>query len=88
MGSVFVVIYNDGLQYGVAGDVGPTALIGEASYRMAELLGIDPDPRTGGTDDPVAYIGFTGADAVVDPIEDPQRAVSLGIEKARALLAQ
>jgi hypothetical protein len=86
MGSVFAVVYKDGVQYGVAGDVGPTSIIGEASYRMAELLGIDPDPRIGGTDEPVAYIGFTGADAIVDPVEDHDRAVSLGIEKARALI--
>ncbi len=87
MGSVFVVIYKDGVQYGVAGDVGPTSIIGEASYRMAELLGIDPDPRTGGTDEPVAYIGFTGMAAIVDPIEDHDRAISLGLELATALVA-
>ncbi|HTL31814.1 MAG TPA: glycoside hydrolase family 75 protein [Kofleriaceae bacterium] len=85
MGSLFAVIYRDSVQYGVAGDIGPVSIIGEASYRMAELSGIDPDPSTGGTDEAVAYIGFTGADAVVDPIEDHDRAVSLGIEKARAL---
>src|SRR6185503_2965501 len=38
MGSVFAVIYKDTVMYGVAGDIGPTAIIGEASYRMAELL--------------------------------------------------
>jgi hypothetical protein len=87
MGSVFAVIYKDRVEYGVAGDVGPTTIIGEASYRMAELLGIDPDPSTGGTDDEVAYIGFTGMSAIVEPIEDHDAAVSLGIEKATALLA-
>jgi len=86
MGSVFAVIYGDTVQYGVAGDIGPTSIIGEASYRMAELLTIDPDPSTGGTDEPVVYIGFTGAGAVVDPIEDADRAVSLGLEHARALV--
>lgn len=86
MGSLFAVVYKDSVMYGVAGDIGPTSIIGEASYRMAELLGIDPDPSTGGTDEPVAYIGFTGADAVVAPIEDHDRAVSLGIEKARMLV--
>lgn len=88
MGSVFAVIYEDKVQYGVAGDVGPTAIIGEASYRMAELLGIDPNPSTGGTDDEVAYIGFTGTTAIVDPIEDHDRAVLLGEGLATALLAQ
>jgi hypothetical protein len=86
MGSVFAVIYKDTVQYGVAGDVGPTAVIGEASYKMAELLGIDPDPATGGTDEEVDYIGFTGADAVAVPIEDHDRAVSIGLERARALI--
>ena len=86
MGSVFAVIYKDTVHYGVAGDIGPTAIIGEASYRMAELLGIDPDPSTGGTDEEVDYIGFTGADAIAVPIEDQDRAVSIGLEHARALL--
>ena len=36
--------------------------------------------------EPVAYIGFTGATNVVAPIEDHDRAVSLGIEQARALV--
>ncbi|HEY5944283.1 MAG TPA: glycoside hydrolase family 75 protein [Kofleriaceae bacterium] len=86
LGSVFAVIYKDQVQYGVAGDIGPTAVIGEASYRMAELLGIDPDPRIGGTDEEVAYIGFTGPDAITVPIEDHDRAVSIGLEFARALV--
>jgi Fungal chitosanase of glycosyl hydrolase group 75 len=85
MGSVFAVIHRDRIEYGIAGDVGPSAIIGEASYRMAELLGIDPDPSTGGTDEPVAYIGFTGAGAIVAPIDDHERAVSLGRELATAL---
>ena len=86
MGSVFAVIFKDTVQYGVAGDVGPTAIIGEASYRMAELLGIDPDPSIGGTDEEVDYIGFTGTDAVAVPIEDHDRAVSIGLEKASAVV--
>jgi hypothetical protein len=88
MGSVFAVVYRDTVMYGVAGDVGPTSIIGEASYKMAELLGINPDPSTGGTNEAVAYIGFTGAGAIVKPIEDPDLAVSLGLELATALLAQ
>jgi hypothetical protein len=86
LGSVFAVIYRDTLIYGVAGDIGPSGTIGEASYRMAELLGIDPDPRAGGTDEEVVYIGFTGATAVIDPIEDTELATSIGIEHVRALL--
>ena len=84
MGSVFAVVYNDEVQYAVAGDVGPVAIIGEGSYALADLLGIDPDPRTGGTDEPVLYIGFT--ESVSDPIEDHDEAVSVGLERARALV--
>lgn len=87
MGSVFAVVYRDQVQYGVAGDVGPVSIIGEASYRMAELLGIDPDPSTGGTNEPVLYIGFTGDAGKIVPIEDHDRAVSVGLELATALLA-
>jgi len=87
LGSVFAVIYNNHVEYGVFGDEGPSSIIGESSYRMAQLLGIDPDPATGGADSGVAYIGFTGASAVVPVIEDHDMAVQLGIAKARALLA-
>jgi hypothetical protein len=87
MGSVVAVIYKDKVEYGVLGDVGPTASIGEASYRMAELLGIDPDPRIGGTSDEVAYIAFIGTGAKVSPIESHDKAVELGVAHARALLS-
>ena len=84
-GTVFAVIYDNKLEYGVFGDTGPTAIIGEASYAMAKSLGIDPDPSTGGVADGVSYIAFVGA--VADPIEDHDKAVMLGIAHARALLA-
>lgn len=84
MGSVFAVVYGDRVAYGVAGDVGPAAIIGEASYGMAVALGIDPDPSSGGTDDDVLYIGFTGDDAEADPIEDHDLAAALGAQLARA----
>ena len=86
-GSVIAVIYNNQVQYGVFGDEGPTSIIGEASYAMAQSLGIDPDPSTGGADSGVAYIAFTGPAAVVPTIEDHAMAVQLGIARARALLA-
>lgn len=88
MGSVVAVIFEDQVEYGVLGDVGPREIIGEASYRMAELLGIDPDPSTGGTEAGVSYIAFTGDDAVVDVIEDHAMAVALGTQQARALLGR
>lgn len=86
MRSVVAVIYDGKVEYGVLGDVGPQAIIGEASYRMAELLGIDPDPSTGGAESGVAYIAFTGDDAKVEIIEDHDQAVTLGVERAKVLL--
>jgi hypothetical protein len=86
-GSVIAVIYQDKVEYGVFGDEGPTSIIGEASYRMAQLLGIDPDPSTGGVDSGVAYIAFTGPSAVTMVIEDHDEAVRIGTAKAQALIA-
>ncbi|HEY4178532.1 MAG TPA: glycoside hydrolase family 75 protein [Kofleriaceae bacterium] len=83
MRSVVAVVYADKVVYGVAGDVGPKDIIGEASYAMAEALGIDPDPSTGGTNEPVLYIAFTGANSKVTPIEDHDAATTLGIARAR-----
>ncbi len=47
-GSVAAVIHGDRVRYAVVGDVGPSGIIGEASYAAAEALGIHPDPRSGG----------------------------------------
>jgi hypothetical protein len=86
-GSVFAVIYHDTVVYGVFGDLGPTAIIGEASYALAAALGIDPDPSTGGVDSGVTYIAFTGTSAVASPIESPDAAIAIGVDRARALIA-
>ena len=86
LGSVVAVIYQGHVQYGVIGDTGPTTIIGEASYRMAQLLGIDPDPSTGGTDSGVSYIAFVGAAGQVNVIEDHAEAVTVGTARATALL--
>lgn len=88
MRSVIAVIYADQVVYGAAGDVGPTAYIGEASYAMAAALGIDPNPRTGGTSGPVTYIAFTGMESRVTPIEDHAAATALGIARAKLLLGR
>ena len=85
-GSVIAVIYQGKVEYGVFGDEGPKAIIGEASYAMAASLGIDPDPSTGGTDSGVTYIAFTGAGAVVAKIEDHPAAVALGEKLASTLI--
>jgi hypothetical protein len=85
-GSVIAVIYQGKIEYGVFGDEGPKAIIGEASYAMAASLGIDPDPSTGGTDSGVTYIAFTGVGAVVPKIEDHPAAVALGEKLASTLI--
>lgn len=86
MRTVVAVIYADQVVYGVAGDVGPTAYIGEASYAMAVALGIDPDPSTGGTSGPVTYVAFTGMESRVTVIEDHAEATALGIARAKILV--
>ena len=87
MRSVVAVIFDGKVEYGVLGDVGPQAIIGEASYAMAVSLGIDPDPSTGGVSGGVAYIAFTGTESKVEVIEDHDEAVTLGIDRATLLLA-
>ncbi len=80
-GSVVAVVYRDRVRYGVVGDTGPADVIGEASYAMAESLGIDPDPRGGGTPSGVTYIVFRNSR--VTPIEDHRAAVTAGERLAR-----
>lgn len=75
-GSVVAVVYNNQVEYAVVGDTGPTDIIGESSYATASALGINPDPKNGGTDGPVTYIVFPHTS--VDPIENHDAAVSLG----------
>ena len=87
LGDVVAVLYNGKVVYGVFGDEGPTDIIGEASYAMAKLLGINPDPSTGGTDCcGVTYLVFPGSGAVVNPIEDHAKATALGQSLATTLL--
>jgi hypothetical protein len=79
-GGAVAIIYNNKVEYAVVGDTGPTAIIGEASYRAAADLGIDPDPSTGGTDSGVTYIVFKNSS--VKPIENHSQAVSVGQQLA------
>ncbi|MEV7285035.1 glycoside hydrolase family 75 protein [Streptomyces sp. NPDC093252] len=83
-GTVAAVVYRNRVQYAVVGDRGPRDLIGEASYATAEALGIDPDPRHGGTASGVTYILFK--DTVATPIEDHATAVREGERRARAFV--
>jgi hypothetical protein len=51
----------------VVGDKGPRRRIGEISTALAEAFGIDPDPNTGGVDEPVLYYEiYPGVPAVVE----------------------
>jgi hypothetical protein len=85
-GAVAIVLYNGRMNFGVFGDEGPADIIGEASYAMAQSLGIDPNPATGGVDSGVTFIVFTGTGAVAMPIENHQAAVTLGQQLADQLL--
>jgi hypothetical protein len=80
-GGIVAVIFNNQVEYAVVGDTGPTDIIGEASYRTAADLGINPDPSNGGTDGPVTYILFKNSQA--SPIEDHNVAVTQGQQLAR-----
>jgi hypothetical protein len=88
MGTVAAVIYKGKMEFGIVGDIGPKAIIGEASYAMAKNLGINPNPRTGGTDSGVTYVIFTGSSAVVSRNEDHDEAVKLGRKRAAQLLSE
>jgi hypothetical protein len=79
-GAVVAVIYNNQVTYAVVGDTGPTGIIGESSYATAQSLGINPDPKNGGTDSGVTYIVFPHSK--VNPIESHGSAVSLGQQLA------
>jgi len=58
LGAVAAIVYNGKVAFAVFGDTGPKEILGEASYRVAKMLGIDPDPSTGGTGSGVTYIVF------------------------------
>jgi hypothetical protein len=84
-GDVVVVIYKGQVEYAVFGDEGPNDSIGEASYATAKALGIDDNPKTGGTASPVTYIVFKNS--VVSPIESHANAVSSGQKLAQAFVS-
>lgn len=83
-GNVAAVIYNNKVVYAVFADEGPNDIIGEASYATASALGINPDPKNGGTDSGVTYIVFKGN--VPSPVEDNNAITSKGQSAASAWL--
>jgi len=84
-GTVVAIIYQGQVLYTVVGDTGPSTIIGEASYASAAALGINPDPKNGGTDSGVTYIVFQGSQRV-SPIENHANAVTLGESLARTFV--
>jgi peptidoglycan hydrolase-like protein with peptidoglycan-binding domain len=76
-GTVAAVVYGDKVAYAVVGDQGPSTIIGEGSYKLAQLLGINPNPSTGGVSGAVVtYILFPGVKSV--PIENQTDALGKG----------
>jgi hypothetical protein len=70
----------------------PGGVIGEGSYALAEALGIDPDPTTGGADCaedgsscPVTYVLFL--EGAVDPIDSPAATQKAGAAAANELVS-
>lgn len=86
LGSVVGVIYQNKIMYGILGDLGPTGVIGEASYAMAQKLGINPSPISGGVDSGVTYVAFTGTSAIVTKKEDAAQAAQIGATRAAAIV--
>jgi hypothetical protein len=80
-GSLAALVHGDRVRYAVVGDVGPSELIGEASYAAARSLGVPSDPEGGGVASDVTYIVFKGSR--VEPIEDTAAAEKAGERLAR-----
>ncbi len=86
LGSVVGVIYQNKIMYGILGDMGPAGVIGEASYALAQKLGINPSPISGGVDSGVTYVAFTGTSAIVTKKEDAVQAAQIGASRAAAIV--
>ncbi|GAA0612379.1 hypothetical protein HPO96_22700 [Kribbella sandramycini] len=84
-GTIAAVVYQDKVAYAVVGDQGPSTIAGEGSYKLAQQLGINPNPSTGGVSGAVVtYILFPGVSAV--PIENQSQALSKGESAATAFV--
>lgn len=85
-GNVTAVIFQGKLQWAVFGDTGPANIIGEASYACAQKLGINPDPKNGGTGSGVTYITFVGNGTAPSDIENQSETKTLGEQLAQRLI--
>ncbi len=84
--TVAAVVYQDKVAYAVVDDQGPTGIIGEGSYKLAQQLGINPHPSTGGVSGAVAtFILFPGVKSV--PIENQVDALSKGQAAATSFVS-
>lgn len=62
LGDIAAVRYGDSVRFAVFADVGPHQKLGEGSMALAASLGINSNPRRGGTQRPeVEYIVFPGS---------------------------
>lgn len=67
LGCLAKVTYKGKFCLAVVGDLGPTRKLGEASRAVANALGINPSPISGGVDDPtVLYELWPGLTASID----------------------
>lgn len=89
-GQVGAIIYKNQVVYAVFLDeCSVPSLIGEASCATARLLGVNPDPKDGGTEDPVTYIVFTGSTGRIADKKDfgnHLKAVAIGLQRAKELI--
>ncbi len=90
IGQIAAIIYRDQVVYAAFLDeCGISSLIGEASCAAAKLLGINPDPKNGGTDEPVTYIVFSGPSGRITDKRDyanHAKAIEIGVRRAKELL--
>lgn len=61
LGDVATVVYGERVAHAIVADVGPSTGAGEGSIRLAALLGIQSDPKTGGVLHGVRYVLFPGS---------------------------
>lgn len=90
IGQIGAIIYSNQVVYAAFLDeCGAPSLIGEASCATAKLLGVNPDPKNGGTDGPVTYIVFTGPTGRITDKKDyanHAKAVEIGVRRAKELI--
>lgn len=90
LGQIGAILYKHQVVYAAFLDeCDASSLIGEASCATAKLLGINPDPKTGGTDEPVTYLVFTGESGRIINKKDfanHAKAVEIGVKRARELV--